>query len=211
MGFRINTNIAAMNAHRNSSMTNTNLDKSLQALSSGLRINTAADDASGMAIANSLRSQAQGLGQSISNANDAIGVTQTADGALDEYTSIINSIRTKSIQAASDGQTLDTRNKIQSDIDRLMSSAQNIASGTSFNGQQLLNGGFANKSFHIGAYAGESVKVSIDDTRTSKVGEFALTEGTTTIASHHCHRWIDEHQMDPPGFAAPFEVSAPGG
>ena len=114
MGFRINTNIAAMNAHRNASMTNIGLDKSLNSLSSGLRINKAADDASGMAIADTLRQQAQGLGQAIMNANDGIGVTQTADGALEEYTRIIDVIRTKAIQAASDGQSFNSRIKIQS-------------------------------------------------------------------------------------------------
>ena len=178
MGFRINTNIAAMEAHRNAQQTNLGLDKSLNSLSSGLRINRAADDASGMAIADSLRQQSQGLGQAISNANDGIGVTQTADGALDEYINIANTIRSKSIQAASDGQTLGSRTAIQADIDKLMEEAQNIASTTSFNGQSLLNGGFQNKSFHIGAYSGETVNISIDDTQVAKVGEFALAEGS---------------------------------
>ena len=183
MGFRINTNIAAMNAHRNAVQTNLGLDKSLTALSSGLRINKAADDASGMAIANSLRQQAQGLGQAIKNANDGIGVAQTADGALQEYTKIIDTIRTKAIQAASDGQTLDTRTKIQADIKRLTEEAQNIASTTSFNGQTLLNGGFKNRSFQIGAYSGEAVHISINDSQTASVGKFAFSEGTTAIAT----------------------------
>ncbi len=178
MGFRINTNIGAMNAHRNATQTNIGLDKSLTALSSGLRINKAADDASGMAIANTLRQQAEGLGQAVMNANDAIGVTQTADGALDEYTKIISTVRTKAIQSASDGQTLDTRRKIQSDIDRLLEEAQNIAATTSFNGQTLLNGAFQNKSFHIGAYSGETVKLSIDNAQTDNVGKFAFAETT---------------------------------
>ena len=183
MGFRINTNVAAMNAHRNSVQTNLGLDKSLNALSSGLRINKAADDASGMAIANSLRQQAQGLGQAINNANDGIGVAQTADGALEEYTKIIDTVRTKSIQAASDGQTLDTRKKIQADIDRLLEEAQNIAATTSFNGQTLLNGGYENKAFQIGAYSGETVNISIGDTQIANVAEFALSDGTTAVAS----------------------------
>ena len=92
MGFRINTNIAAMNAHRNATQTNLGLDKSLNSLSSGLRINSAADDASGMSIADSLRQQQQGLGQAVNNANDGIGVAQTADGALDEYVNIANTM-----------------------------------------------------------------------------------------------------------------------
>ena len=190
MGFRINTNVAAMNAHRNSSMTNGGLNKSLNALSSGFRINKSADDASGMAIANKLRQQAQGLGQAISNANDGIGVAQIADGAIDEYTKIIDTIRTKAVQAASDGQNLSTRTKIQADIDRLMEEAQNIASTTSFNGKTLLNGAFRNKSFHIGAYSGETVKMSIADSQTHKVAKFAFTEmasgfGATSAGSGH--------------------------
>ncbi len=176
MGFRINTNISAMNAHRNSVQTNLGLDKSLERLSSGLRINKAADDASGMAIADSLRSQASGLDQAIRNANDGIGVTQTADGALDEYTKIVDTIRTKAIQAASDGQNADSRAAIQRDIDRLLEEAQNIATTTSFNGQTLLNGSFKNKSFHIGAYAGETVKLSIDNTQTDHVAKFAFDQ-----------------------------------
>ena len=184
MGFRINTNIAAMNAHRNSTQTNIGLDKSLQSLSSGLRINTAADDASGMAIANSLRSQAAGLGQAIRNANDGIGVAQTADGALEEYSQIINIVRTKAIQAASDGQNTDSRMAIQRDISKLLEEADNIAKTTQFNGQQLLNGDFVDKNFQIGAYANETVSISIDSTRTSVVGQYAELTGTagTSIA-----------------------------
>ncbi|BBG64833.1 flagellin protein FlaA [Hydrogenimonas sp.] len=183
MGFRINTNIAAMNAHRNSLQTNLNLNKDLEQLSSGLRINRAADDASGLAIANTLRQQSQGLGQAIANANDGIGVMQTADGALEEYENIINTIRTKAIQAASDGQNADTRAKIQADIDRLLEEAQNIASTTSFNGQTLLNGGFHDKSFHIGAYSGETVNISIKDAQIANIAEFAMETATSGIAS----------------------------
>ncbi len=183
MGFRINTNIGAMNAHMFAQKTNAGLDKSLASLSSGLRINKAADDASGMSIADSLRQQAQGLGQAIRNANDGVGVVQTADGALDEYTNIINTIRTKAIQAASDGQSTGSRRAIQSDIDRLLEEAQNIASTTSFNGQTLLNGGFQNKAFHIGAYSGETVKINIDDAQISNAGLFATSAGVTAIGT----------------------------
>ena len=183
MGFRINTNISALNAHRNSVNTNLGLDKSLQRLSSGLRINTAADDASGMAIANSLRSQSTGLGQAINNANDGIGVTQTADGALDEYENIITTVRTKAIQAASDGQNTTTRAAIQRDIDKLLEEADNIAKTTSFNGQSLLDGTFTSKKFHIGAYSDETVGVSIDSARTASVGQFAYEAGTAAITT----------------------------
>ena len=178
MGFRINTNIAAMNAHRNASMTNQGLDKSLKSLSSGLRINVAADDASGMTIADSLRSQANGLGQAIRNANDGISVVQTADGALEEYINIVDSIRTLSIQASSDGQNEDSRMAIQRDISKLLEEADNIAKTTSFNGLNLLDGSYTDKNFQIGAYANETVSVSIDSARTAVVGQFAYDTGT---------------------------------
>jgi len=185
MGFRINTNISAMNSHRNATQTNLALDKSLQALSSGIRINTAADDASGMAIANSLKSQASGLGQSINNANDGIGVTQTADGALDEYQNIINTVRTKAIQAASDGQNTDSRAAIQRDISKLLEEAQNIAVTTQFNGQALLDGSFQNKSFHIGAYKDETIDISISSAQTNAIGAHSRETGgvNTSLAT----------------------------
>jgi len=183
MGFRINTNIAAMNSHRNAMNTNLALDKSLQALSSGLRINTAADDASGMAIANSLRSQSTGLGQAINNANDGIGVAQTADGALDEYENIINTVRTKAIQAASDGQNADSRQAIQRDISKLLEEAQNIAVTTQFNGQALLDGSFQNKAFHIGAYKDETVNISISSTQTNAIGSHAKETGASSTGA----------------------------
>ncbi len=183
MGFRINTNIAAMNSHRNAVNTNLGLDKSLNSLSSGLRINKAADDASGMTIADSLRSQAQGLGQAINNANDGVAVVQTADGALNEYINIINSVRTKSIQAASDGQNADSRKAIQSDIDRLLQAADGIANTTQFNGQKLLDGSYTNKAFHIGAYANETVNFSVDNTQIDSVGAVKSTADNSSIGS----------------------------
>ena len=179
MGFRINTNVGAMNALRNATQTNIGIDKSLASLSSGLRINNAADDASGLTIANSLRAQSTGLGQAIRNANDGISVTQTADGALDEYSNIINTVRTKAIQAASDGQNSDSRRAIQNDITKLLEEAQNIATTTSFNGQNLLDGNFQDKNFQIGAYANETVGISIGNVQTQVIGGFAELEGGT--------------------------------
>ena len=171
MGFRINTNIAAMAAHNNATMNNRAIDQSLGRLSSGLRINTAADDSSGLVIANSLRSQANSLGQAVNNGNDAIGLIQTADGALDEYSKILDTIKTKSIQAASDGQNQASRLAIQKDIDRLMEELDIIATTTSFNGQKLLSGTFVNKEFQMGANANESISTSIASTETSQIGQ----------------------------------------
>ncbi|MDP8506072.1 flagellin A [Campylobacter coli] len=170
MGFRINTNIGALNAHANSVVNARELDKSLSRLSSGLRINSAADDASGMAIADSLRSQAATLGQAISNGNDALGILQTADKAMDEQLKILDTIKTKATQAAQDGQSLKTRTMLQADINRLMEELDNIANTTSFNGKQLLSGNFINQEFQIGASSNQTVKATIGATQSSKIG-----------------------------------------
>lgn len=173
MGFRINTNIAALNAHTSATMNNRSLDNSLSRLSSGLRINTAADDASGMAIADSLRSQANSLGQAISNSNDAIGLIQTADKAMDEQLKILDTIKTKAVQAASDTQTTASRQAIQKDVNRLIEQLDNIAKTTSFNGQVLLSGKYSNKEFQVGAYSNQTVSTSINNTQSLAIGSIA--------------------------------------
>ena len=183
MAFRINTNITAMNNHNNARKTDDRLNASLGHLSSGLRINKAADDASGMTIADSLKSQANSLGQAIANGNDAIGMVQTADGAMDEQLQIIDTIRTKAIQAAQDGQSTDSRKALQADISRLMEELDNIAKTTSFNGKQLLNGNFSNQNFQIGAYSNETVQISIGATESSKIGHTRFETSGTIVYS----------------------------
>lgn len=184
MGFlKINTNIASMNALTNSQVTNREIDKSVGKLSSGLRINKAADDSSGMAIADSLRSQANALGQAIRNANDAIGIVQIADKAMDEQIKIVDTIKSKAIQAAQDGQNQKSRMAIQRDIARLVEQLNNIATQTSFNGMKLLAGSFINKEFQIGAYSNETVKASIGSTLASKIGGVRLETTATITAS----------------------------
>ena len=170
MSFRINTNIAALNAHANAMVTNRGLANSLEKLSSGLRINKAADDASGMAIADSLRSQASSLGQAIANANDGVSMIQIADKAMDEQIKILDTIKMKATQAAQDGQTTATRKALQADISRLMQELDNIAKTTSYNGKTLLSGGFTNANFQIGAYSNETVGISIGATSSDKIG-----------------------------------------
>ena len=170
MALRINTNVAALAAHKNMIRNDSSLSASLEKLSSGLRINRAADDASGMAIADSLKSQALGLGQAIRNANDGISMVQTADGALDESIKIVNTIKTKAIQAAQDGQTTDSRKAIQADIDKLMAELDMIARTTAFNNQKLLSGSFTGKKFQVGAYSGETVDISIGSSESNKTG-----------------------------------------
>ena len=170
MSFRINTNVNALNTHANAVSNNVDLSKSLNKLSSGLRIQTAADDASGLSIADSLRSQASALGQAIANGNDAIGIIQVADKAMDEQLKILDTIKTKATQSAQDGQTTQSRQALQADIVRLMEELDNIGNTTSFNGQQLLNGTFSNKEFQIGAYSNQTVKASIGATTSDKIG-----------------------------------------
>ena len=179
MGFRINTNIAAMNAHTNATVNNRSLDGSLAKLSSGLRINSAADDASGLAIADSLRSQANTLAQAIANANDGVSMLQIADKAMDEQLKILDTIKVKATQAAQDGQSADSRKALQADITRLIESLDNIASTTSFNGKALLSGQFTNAEFQVGAYANQTISASIGATSSDKIGQtrFETSEG----------------------------------
>ncbi|RKO64598.1 flagellin [Campylobacter sp. P255] len=183
MGFRINTNVASLNAQANANLNSRALENSLGRLSSGLRINSAADDASGMAIADSLRSQANTLGQAISNGNDALGILQTADKAMDEQLKILDTIKVKATQAAQDGQTTKTRNMLQADINRLMEELDNIANTTSFNGKQLLSGGFVNQEFQIGAQSNQTIQTSIGATQSSKIGVTRFETGSQSHSS----------------------------
>jgi flagellin len=183
MGFVINTNSNAMTASTNSVGTNRELSSSLNKLASGLRINKAADDASGLAIADSLRSQVSGLKQAVRNANDAIGIIQIADKAMDEQIKILDTIRVKAIQSAQDGQTTQSRKALQSDVARLLEELDNIATTTSYNGKSLLSGGFTNKKFQIGAYSNETVKASIGATSSDKIGQTRFETGAPITAS----------------------------
>lgn len=182
---RINTNVAALGAQTNLTKTNSALSNSLSKLSSGLRINTAADDASGMSIADSLRSQKNALGQAIANANDGVSIAQIADGAMDEQIKILDTIKTKATQAAQDGQSAASRKALQSDISKLVQALDNIAGSTSFNGKSLLSGSFTNAEFQIGAYNNQTVSMSIGATSSDKIGQtrFETSDmGTATVA-----------------------------
>jgi flagellin len=187
MGFRINTNIGAMNAHRNATMNNVGLDKSLNSLSSGLRINKAADDSAGLAIANKLSAQSQGLGQAISNANDGIGLIQTADGALEEFGNILKRIRVLAVQASNDTQDTTSRSYIAKEISALAEQANDIGADTQFNGINLLDatGGTAGTfTFHTGAYANETQSVIIGSaTITAIAGTFTVAAATSAEAT----------------------------
>lgn len=183
MGFKINTNVSALNAHKDGTLVNRDISGSLEKLSSGERINKAADDSSGLMIADGLRNQANSLGQSIRNVNDAIGIIQIADKAMDEQVKITDLIKTKAIQSAQDGQTTDTRKALQADVVRALEELDNIAFTTSFNGKNLLAGAFTNKEFQIGAFSNESVKTSIPATYANKVGATRFETGELISSS----------------------------
>ncbi len=167
---KINTNISSMFAVRSLQEGQQSLQASLEKIASGRRINKAADDASGMAIADALASQARGMGQAIRNANDAVSMAQVADGALENSSQIIQVIREKALQAANDGQTYESRQAIQTDIDKMLTQLDNIAQTTTYNGQRLLTGDFTDKTFQVGANAGETVSLSIASGASNQLG-----------------------------------------
>ena len=158
MGLRINNNIAAFNAYRNLSVTDTAMSKSLEKLSSGFRINRAADDAAGLAISEGLRSQIGGLKVGVRNAQDGISVVQTAEGALTESHAILQRMRDLAVQSANDGsQNAQSKTAANTEFQQLATELDNI-SKTSFNGQTLLDGTF-NKDFQVGANQGEAERL----------------------------------------------------
>lgn len=160
MTLRINSN-DSMGIYRQLRESGRALNNSLERFSSGKRINRAADDASGMLIADSLGSQLRGIGQSIRNATDTIAMAQVADGALGESVSLLQNIRAKTLQAAGGGQDSASLQALQADINKSLASLNDIATNTSYNGQKLLSGTFTDKSFQIGAYSGETVDLNI--------------------------------------------------
>jgi len=186
MGLQINTNVAAMNAYRNLSSTQGSMATSLERLSSGLRINRAADDAAGLAISEKLRAQTNGLNQATSNAQDAISLVQTAEGALNETHSILQRMRQLSVQSANDTNTSDDRAAIQKEVTALNGELDRIASTTQFNGQHLLDGtgGTAGSfTFQIGANNGQTVSVAFAKADTTTLGTGALDVSTQAGAA----------------------------
>src|SRR3954452_1036891 len=152
MGLRINQNIAAQNAYRNLSVTDGQMSKSLEKLSSGFRINRAADDAAGLAISEGLRSQIGGLKVAVRNAQDGVNVVQTADGALNESSAILQRMRDLAVQAGNDGsQSTESKASAKAEMDELSKELDDIAKNTKFNGTALLDGSYTAKNFQVGA------------------------------------------------------------
>ncbi len=192
-GMRIVTNVAALQGVVANTNNTSNLQKSLERLSTGLKINAAKDNASGMAIANQLKTQASSLGAAIDNGNQANSVLLTADKAIEEQSNILDQIKQKAIQAAQDGQSTKTRNMLQADIIRLMEELDNIANTTSFNGKNLLSGGFANQEFQVGDRSNITVKTTIGSTQSSKLGVTRFETGAKITASANVQLTIKQY------------------
>ena len=172
MGLSVNTNVAALNAYRNLSNTQNNMNKSLEKLSSGFRINRAADDAAGLAISEGLRSQIGGIKVATRNTQDGISVVQTAEGGLNETTSILQRMRDLAVQAANEGGNDANSNKaMDAEVDQLTSELDRIASKTTFNNVKLLDGSY-NKSFQVGYASGDTTKVQITSASGGATGSF---------------------------------------
>ena len=171
----INHNMGAMNAQRNMGINSNNASKSMEKLSSGLRINRAGDDAAGLSISEKMRAQIRGLDQASTNAQDGISMIQTAEGALNETHSILQRMRELSVQASNDTNILEDRSAIQAELTQLTDELDRIAETTEFNKQNLLNGDFSGK-LQIGANAGQDLSISINGMSSSHL---ALNQGVT--------------------------------
>jgi flagellin len=202
MGLSINQNIAALNSYRNLSNTQNDLSKSLEKLSSGFRINRAADDAAGLAISEGLRSQVGGLKVAARNAQDGISVVQTAEGALTEVHAILQRMRDLAVQAANDSNNADARANIATEVTSLQSELTRIADSTNFNGTKLLDGSTASLKFQVGADGDLNSQITVNlsnikavaqnlgnagasfaiDTPTAVTGAMAFTNGTTDVS-----------------------------
>ena len=175
MALVVNTNVASLNAQRNLLGTSNMLNRSIQRLSSGLRINSAKDDAAGLAISDRMNSQIRGLNQAARNANDGISLSQTAEGALQESTNILQRMRELSIQSANDTNSAADRAALNAEVTQLQNELNRIAGTTTFNGKLLLDGSFGNAKFHVGSEANEVINVTVGDARATQMGSNQLT------------------------------------
>ena len=174
MGLVINTNVASLNAQRNLGKSQSALSKSMQRLSSGLRINSARDDAAGLAISDRMTSQIRGLNQAVRNANDGISLSQTAEGAMQEGTNILQRMRELAVQSANDSNTTDDRASLQKEVSQLQQELNRISETSEFNNQKLLDGSFTSALFQVGANKGQTIAVSVGNTRSTHIGNYQV-------------------------------------
>jgi flagellin len=180
----INTNVLSLNAQRNLSKSDSSLATALQRLSSGLRINSAKDDAAGLAIANRFTTQIRGLNQAVRNANDGISLAQTAESALDELTNNLQRIRELAVQAANSTNSASDRAALDQEVQQRLAEVNRIASQTAFNGQKVLDGSFGSAQFQVGANVGETINVNLTTgVRADQLGQIATSTGTAVTAN----------------------------
>ncbi|ORE88646.1 flagellin/flagellar hook associated protein [Oceanococcus atlanticus] len=178
----INTNVMSLNAQRNLYQSNNDLATSIQRLSTGLRINSAKDDAAGLAISERFTSQIRGLNQAVRNANDGISLAQTAEGALGEVANNLQRIRELSVQSSNATNSNSDRAALQAEVSQLLSEINRVADQTTFNGVNLLDGSFSGAVFQIGANAGENITVSsLADANTAALG--SVTQASASVAA----------------------------
>jgi flagellin len=183
MSLSINTNISSLNVQRNLNKTQSALATSMQRLSSGVRINSAKDDAAGLAISNRMTSQINGMNQAARNANDGISLAQTAEGAMEEMTSIMQRMRELAVQSANGINTTSDRQSMEAEVDQLQEELDRIATSTSFNGMKVLDGSQGTLTFQVGANAGQTISFSIDSVRAAELGVGNTTTVSNTVVA----------------------------
>ncbi|WP_444544692.1 flagellin N-terminal helical domain-containing protein, partial [Shewanella chilikensis] len=170
MAISVNTNVTSLSSQKNLNNANSALKTSMERLSSGLRINSAKDDAAGLQISNRLTSQINGLDVAQRNANDGISIAQTAEGAMQESTNILQRMRDLSLQSANGSNSAEDRASMQKEISSLQAELTRISDTTSFGGQKLLNGSYGSQVFQVGANANETISVSLRSTDAASIG-----------------------------------------
>ncbi|RJG15596.1 flagellin N-terminal helical domain-containing protein [Massilia cavernae] len=178
MAANINTNIASLNSQRNLNASQSSLATSLQRLSSGLRINSAKDDAAGLAISDRMTSQINGLNQAARNANDGISLAQTAEGGLSTATDLLQRMRTLAVQAANGTNSASDRSSVQQEVSQLQQELNRVATSTQFNGQNVLDGTLNNAQFQVGANSNQTINFSIGSAQASAIGNNTLAQNT---------------------------------
>ena len=180
----INTNISSLNAQRNLNTSQSALATSLQRLSTGLRINSAKDDAAGLAISDRMTSQIRGLNQAARNANDGVSLAQTAEGGLAEVSNNLQRIRELAVQSANSTNTASDRTSLNAEVTQLLAEIQRVATSSQFNGQNILDGTFAASQFQVGANANQTITASVGNAQTSAVGSYQITSGGTAVSGN---------------------------
>ena len=193
MALVINTNVMSLNAQRNLSTSGSQLATSLQRLSSGLRINSAKDDAAGLAISERMTTQINGLNQAARNANDGISLAQTTEGALQEVTNNLQRIRELAVQSANATNSDSDRDALDQEVQQRLAEIDRIATQTSFNGRKVLDGSFGNATFQVGANVGETISVG-------------LTSSVKATDDRHRSAHVDRHGR--PEHAVPIAATA---